>query len=137
MAFRLLADATVVAHLAFVLFVTAGGLLVLRWPRVAWVHVPAVAWGAWVEFAGWMCPLTPLENWLRARGGQTAYTASFIDQYVVPMLYPPGLSRDLQWLLGGFVVLVNAGIYLVALRRGIRRERHANLDGGSDVLNRN
>ena len=82
MAFRLLADATVVAHLAFVLFVVAGGLLVLRWPRVAWAHVPAVAWGAWVEFAGWICPLTPLENWLRARGGQTAYTASFIDQYV-------------------------------------------------------
>jgi hypothetical protein len=121
MAFRLLADATVVAHLAFVLFVVAGGLLVLRWPRVAWAHVPAVAWGAWIEFAGWLCPLTPLENWLRARGGQTVYTADFIDQYVVPMLYPPGLSRDLQWLLGGLVLAVNAGVYFVVLRRHVGR----------------
>jgi hypothetical protein len=120
MAFRLLADATVVAHLAFVIFVVAGGLLVLRWPRVAWAHLPAVAWGAWVEFAGWICPLTPLENWLRARGGQTAYTASFIDQYVVPVLYPPGLSRDLQWLLGGLVLAINAGVYFVVVRRRVR-----------------
>lgn len=137
MAFRLLADATVVLHVAFVLFVVAGGLLVLRWPHLAWAHVPAAAWGAWIEFAGWVCPLTPLENWLRSRGGQMAYTASFVDQYLVPLLYPPGLSRDLQWLLGGFVVAVNAGIYLVVLRRRNRREREVNLDGGSDVITRN
>ncbi len=80
MIFRLLADATVVLHLAFVLFVVAGGLLVLRWPRLVWVHLPAVAWGAWVEIAGRVCPLTPMENWLRQRGGQTGYTATFVDQ---------------------------------------------------------
>jgi hypothetical protein len=78
MMFRLLADATVALHLAFVLFVVAGGLLVIRWPRLAWAHIPSVVWGAWVEFSGWVCPLTPLENWLRQQAGQAVYTASFV-----------------------------------------------------------
>jgi hypothetical protein len=120
MLFRILADATVVLHLAFVLFVVAGGLLVLRWPRVAWVHLPAAAWGAWVEFAGWICPLTPMENWFRQRGGQTGYTVSFVDQYVLPVLYPATLSRETQWVLGGFVVAVNIGVYVLVLRRARR-----------------
>jgi hypothetical protein len=120
MIFRLLADATVVLHLAFVLFVVAGGLLVLRWPRLAWVHLPAAAWGAWVEFAGWICPLTPLENWLRQQGGQAGYAVSFVDQYVAPVLYPAILSRELQWVLGGLVVAVNVGAYLLVMRR-VRR----------------
>jgi Protein of Unknown function (DUF2784) len=122
MIFRLLADATVVLHLAFVLFVVAGGLLILRWPRLAWVHLPAVAWGAWVEFAGRICPLTPMENWLRQRGGQTGYTATFVDQYLMPVLYPVGLSRDIQWMLGAFVVAVNVFVYGLVLRR-VRRVR--------------
>jgi hypothetical protein len=117
MIFRLLADATVVLHLAFVLFVVAGGLLVLRWPRVAWVHLPAAAWGAWVEFAGWICPLTPMENWLRTRGGEATYTVSFVDQYLTPILYPSSLSREIQWVLGGAVVAVNVCVYLLVLRR--------------------
>ena len=133
-AFRLLADATVVLHLAFVLFVVAGGLLVLRRPRIAWAHLPAAAWGAWVEIAGWVCPLTPIENWLRERGGQAVYTADFVDQYVLPVLYPPALSRETQWWLGGFVLAVNAGVYIVVLRRLVRRARSANLGGGSSVL---
>jgi hypothetical protein len=120
MLFRILADATVVLHLAFVLFVVAGGLLVLRWPRIAWVHLPAAAWGAWVEFAGWICPLTPMENWFRQRGGQTGYTVSFVDQYVLPVLYPATLSRETQWVLGGFVVAVNIGVYVLVLRRARR-----------------
>jgi hypothetical protein len=120
MLFRILADATVVLHLAFVLFVVAGGLLVLRWPRVAWVHLPAAAWGAWIEFAGWICPLTPMENWFRQRGGQTGYTVSFVDQYVLPVLYPATLSRETQWVLGGFVVAVNIGVYVLVLRRARR-----------------
>jgi hypothetical protein len=117
MLFRLLADAIVVLHLAFVLFVVAGGLLVLRWPRVAWFHLPAVAWGVWVELAGRICPLTPLENWLRQRGGETVYAATFVDQYLMPILYPAGLSRDIQWMLGMFVVVVNVGLYLLVFRR--------------------
>jgi hypothetical protein len=117
MVFRILADLTVVLHVAFVVFVVLGGLLVVRWPRVAWGHLPATAWGAWVEFAGWMCPLTPLENWLRARGGEAAYTTSFVEHYVVPILYPASLSRDLQYALGAFVLLVNVLVYGFALRR--------------------
>ncbi len=122
MIFRLLADATVVVHLAFVVFVVAGGLLVLRWPRVAWAHLPAAAWGAWVEFAGWICPLTPLENWLRVRGGQSVYAVSFVDQYVMPVLYPPALTREIQWALGSFVLAVNLCLYLVVWRRRTRQK---------------
>jgi hypothetical protein len=129
MSFRLLADAIVVFHLAFVLFVVVGGLLVVRRPGLAWVHLPAVVWGAWIEFAGWICPLTPLENWLREQGGEPGYTATFVDQYVMPVLYPASLSRPVQWLLGGLVLGVNAIAYLFMWRRhraghhGRRRDR--------------
>lgn len=119
MLFRLLADVTVVLHLAFVVFVLLGGVLVMRWPRVAWVHLPSAMWGAWIEFAGWVCPLTPLENWLRQQGGAPAYTASFVEHYVMPVLYPSVLSRELQWALGAVVLLVNAVFYAISLwRRG-------------------
>lgn len=117
MLYRLLADALVVVHLAFVLFVVLGGLLVLRWPRAAWVHLPAAVWGAWIEWAGWICPLTPLENRLRERGGQSGYHTTFVEQYVLPVLYPPGLSREVQWVLGALVVAVNVAVYLWVLRR--------------------
>jgi hypothetical protein len=121
--FRLLADATVVIHLLFVAFVVCGGLLVLRWPRVAWAHLPAAAWGAWIEFAGWICPLTPLENWLRLQGGSTTYTTSFVERYILPVLYPASLSRDIQSTLGAMVVLVNAVVYVLILRS--RRKRRS------------
>jgi len=121
MAFRILADATVAIHLAFVLFVVLGGLLVARWPLAAWVHLPAAAWGAGVECAGWVCPLTPLENWLRQQGGGLAYTSSFVERYLAPILYPTSLSREMQWILGGLVLLINAVVYLVVFRRGVRR----------------
>jgi hypothetical protein len=97
--------------------VVFGGLLVTRWPSVAWVHLPAAAWGAWVEFAGWLCPLTPLENWLRTQSGGSAYTSSFIEHYLMPLLYPSELSRELQYALGALVILVNAVIYAALLRR--------------------
>jgi Protein of Unknown function (DUF2784) len=118
--FRLLADVTVLLHLAFVLFVVLGGLLVVRWPRLAWVHLPSAAWGAWVEFAGWICPLTPLENWLRAQGGGAVYESGFLERYLVPVLYPVSLSRELQAVLGCLVVLVNAAVYWMILRRRLR-----------------
>lgn len=117
MVFRVLADLTVVLHVAFVVFVVLGGVLVARWPRIAWVHLPATAWGAWVEFAGWVCPLTPLENALRTRGGGAAYTSSFVEHYVMPMLYPAFLSRELQYVLGALVLLVNALVYVFVFRR--------------------
>jgi hypothetical protein len=123
MPYRLLADGTVFLHAAFVAFVVLGGLLVLRWPRLAWVHLPAAAWGAWVEFAGIVCPLTPLENWFRARGGQAAYAGDFVERYLMPVLYPASLSREIQWALGGIVLVVNAAVYFVLLRRRGRGRR--------------
>jgi hypothetical protein len=128
MALGLLADAVVVLHVAFVLFVLLGGLLAVRWPRVAWVHLPAAAWGAWIEFAGWVCPLTPLENWLRQRGGGPAYTTTFVERYILPVLYPSALTREVQWLLGSVAVLVNLVVYLVVWRAW-RRPVGATLQG--------
>ena len=121
MGFRALADATVVLHLGFVLFVVLGGLIVARWRHVAWVHVPAACWGAWIEFAGWVCPLTPLENWLREQGGGTTYSSSFIEHYLLPILYPESLSSKLQYSLGAMVLLINTIVYIVVFRRGVRR----------------
>ena len=113
--YRLLADAIVVLHIGFVVFVVLGGLLVLRRRRLAWVHLPAAAWGVWIEFTGRICPLTPLENWLRRQGGGADYSASFVEHYVIPVLYPAALTRDLQWVLGGIVIAVNAAVYGVVL----------------------
>ncbi len=115
--FSILADATVVVHLAFVVFVVCGGLLVIRWRRIVWVHLPAVVWGAWIEFAGWICPLTPLENWLRARAGGPTYAATFTEHYLLPLLYPATLTREIQWGLGLIVILVNVAIYAAVIRR--------------------
>ena len=115
--YRILADLVLVAHVAFVLFVVAGGLLVVRWNRVAWVHLPCAAWGAWVELTGGVCPLTPLEIALRRRAGEAGYSQGFLEHYVVPLLYPPGLTRGMQIALGIAVILLNATLYVWAWRR--------------------
>ena len=91
-----MADLVVVVHFLFVLFVVLGGLLVLRWPRVAYFHVPAAVWGAAIELGGWICPLTPLENSLRQQAGGTGYSGGFIEHYILPVLYPSALTRDIQ-----------------------------------------
>lgn len=117
MLYRLFADLVVVLHLAFVLFVVAGALAVLRWRWWAWLHVPAFLWGALISFFGWVCPLTPLENWLRARGGGVGYRSSFIEHYLLPVLYPEQLTRSLQIGLGAVVLGVNLAIYAWALVR--------------------
>ena len=108
---RLLADVVVGVHALFVLFVVLGGLLVMRWRRVAYIHIPAAIWGAAIEFAGWTCPLTPLEQWLRRRAGDTSYSAGFIEHYILPVLYPSALTRDIQFLLGFAVIVLNVAIY--------------------------
>jgi hypothetical protein len=115
-----LADIVVLAHLGFVVFVTIGGLAVVRWPRLAWVHLPAVAWGALIEFAGWICPLTPLENALRQAGGEAAYAGGFVDHYVAFVLYPEGLTRGVQVVLGSVLLLLNVLVYwrVVTRRKG-------------------
>lgn len=116
-----LADAVVGLHVAFVAFVVGGGLLVLRWPRLAWLHVPAAAWGAVVELAGWVCPLTPIELALRARGGTEGYRGNFVEQYILPVLYPDSLTRPTQVVLGGLVIAVNVAVYGWMLARRSRR----------------
>jgi hypothetical protein len=117
MLFRLAADAVIVVHAAFIAFVVLGGLLVARWPRLVWAHIPAAVWGAFIEFAGWICPLTPLENELRYRGGLTRYEGDFVERYLLPVLYPEHLSRDIQFVLGAFVVVLNVAAYWYVVRR--------------------
>ena len=121
MTYRLLADGVVALHAAFVAFVVAGGLLGLRWPRVLWLHAPAAVWGALIEFAGWICPLTPLENELRRRGGEAGYSGGFIEYYLLPVLYPAELTRSTQLVLGALVIAINLGVYAAVARRHRRR----------------
>ena len=117
MPFDLLSDLLLLLHGAFVLFVVAGGLLVLKWPAVAWVHLPAAVWGAVIEFIGFTCPLTPLEQtWRRAAGGE-AYEGGFIEHYVTAALYPTGLTRAIQVALGLLVLGLNAWVYWRVWRR--------------------
>jgi hypothetical protein len=111
MAYNLLADGVVLIHLAFVLFAVLGALLIIRWRKVLWLHLPAAVWAAWIEFSGKICPLTPLENWLRMRGGGSGYAGDFVGHYLMPILYPSGLTSKVQFILGGVVIGVNLIIY--------------------------
>ncbi len=115
--YRALAGAVVVLHLAFVLFVVLGGLAFRRWPRLAWVHLPAVAWGIWIEASGGICPLTPLENHLRALGSEPGYRGGFVEHYLLPALYPEGLTRSAQLVLAAAVLAVNVAAYWGLWRR--------------------
>ena len=122
MPYRALADGVLVVHLGFVLFVVLGGFLVLRRPWLAWAHIPAACWGVLIEFAGWICPLTPLEQRLRVLAGDAGYRGGFIEHYVTSWLYPSGLTRTVQLVLGLTVLAVNVAIYARLLRR--RTPRH-------------
>lgn len=121
MLYRVAADSLVLLHLAFILFAVAGGFTVLKWPWMAWLHLPAAAWGAMIELRGWVCPLTPLENSLRRIAGEQGYSEGFIEHYILQVIYPPGLTRDIQVGLGVAVILVNLLIYAVILYRSLRR----------------
>ena len=114
-----MADLFVVVHFAFVVFVVLGGLLVVRWPRLIWLHVPAVLWGVFIELSGSICPLTPLENQLRRRQGQELYEGDFVAHYILPVLYPEGLTRGHQLFLGGLALAINIAMYtfIFATRR--------------------
>ncbi|MGE5320793.1 MAG: DUF2784 domain-containing protein [Hyphomicrobiaceae bacterium] len=118
----ILADTLVVAHLLFVAFVMAGGCLLARWPKLAGLHLPAVAWGAYIELSGGICPLTPLENHLRVLGGGRSYSGDFVERYLLPVLYPENLSVPLQQVLGWLVVLVNLMVYVWAYRAWRRKQ---------------
>lgn len=111
MPYQILADLIVIFHLGFVLFAVFGGFLVFKWKKFAWLHVPAFLWAALIEFAGWICPLTPLENRLRELAGATSYRTDFVGHYLLPLLYPAELTRSLQIILGILVLGCNLGIY--------------------------
>ncbi len=118
----MIAELIVAVHFAFVMFVMLGGLLALRWPRVTWIHLPAVIWGVLIEFTGWICPLTPLENRLRRASGEAGYQGDFIAHYILPVLYPNGLTRTDQLMLGGVALAINVAVYAFVIVRH-RRSR--------------
>lgn len=118
MTLRLAADAVLLAHAAFIVFVLFGALLAVRWRWIPIVHLPAMAWGIFVELTGRVCPLTPLENSLRLRAGQSGYSDSFIEHYVLDLIYPSDLTVEVQWLLAGVVLMANVVIYGWLIKRG-------------------
>jgi len=129
MIYKLLADFVFLAHLSFVLFVVLGGLAVWRWPKLAWLHLPAMAWGALISFTGWICPLTPWEQSLRRLAGEAGYSDGFVENYLLHLLYPEGLTRDVQIVLGVLVLVINAAAYAFIMAR---RQRGSEINPGSE-----
>ena len=127
----ILADAVLVVHLTFIVFVVAGAALLWRWPRLAWLHLPAAVWGAFAASSGTVCPLTPLENHFRGLAGEQGHAGGFIESYLLPLIYPGGLTPVVQWLLGGAVVVVNALAYAAWWRS--RRSAHRPGTGGQRI----
>lgn len=123
MPYLLLADAVLLFHLAFILFAVFGALLVWRYPRLVWLHLPVAVWGALIEISGHVCPLTPLENHLRRIGGATGYRGGFIEHYLMPVIYPQALTRDVGVWLGIGVIVINVAAYALIHYRRKRHER--------------
>lgn len=123
MGYWLAADLTLVLHLLFILFVIFGGLLCLHRVRWAWLHLPAMIWGVWVEWAGWICPLTPLENHFRQLASGQGYLGGFVEHYLIPLIYPEQLTVSLQWFLGLSVLIVNFFIYLYVFKKVKKQNR--------------
>jgi hypothetical protein len=119
------ADLVVLLHFLFVLFVVLGGILVLRWPKLAYVHLPIALYGGLIEFVGWVCPLTPLEKRLRESAGLQGYEGGFVEHYILPVMYPAGLTRGVQLALGALVILINLAIYALVVRQRSSRSSSA------------
>lgn len=111
MLYQILADAVLLLHLAFIIYVVSGGFLALKWPKTLYAHVPTVLWGVYIEFSGKVCPLTPLENWLRRKAGEGVYQGDFVQHYLLPLIYPPGLTQQHQLVLGTIVIVINTIAY--------------------------
>jgi hypothetical protein len=124
MIYPLLADGIVVLHFLFIAFVVLGGFLSLRWPKLAFAHLPAAGWGTLVELCGWICPLTPLESQFRQAAGEAGYEGSFIAYYLLPIIYPAGLTRHIQFGLAAAVILINLAVYGWLVYRLHRRGEH-------------
>lgn len=123
MLLKILADLVVVFHLAFIVFVVGGGLLAIRWRWIPWIHIPAAVWATVLEIRGLICPLTPLENWLRREAGGTGYTGGFIEHYLLPIVYPSGLTPRTQLLMAALVVVANVAAYALVFRSRRSRDR--------------
>jgi len=117
MMYHWLADVVVLIHGAFVAFVILGAFIALRWRWLVWLHLPAAIWGVLIEYAGWICPLTPLENALRARAGESGYSGDFIEHYILRALYPHGLTPATRWILGSIALVVNIIAYALLIRK--------------------
>ena len=126
MIYSFLADLLVVFHLVFILYVMAGALLIFKWPKTLWLNMPACFWGMTVEITGWICPLTPWEIQLRRLAGEEGYTGSFIEHYLIPIIYPSGLTREVQMVLGGTVLIVNLCLYTLILIKKRKRKTPEN-----------
>jgi len=116
MVFKLAANALALIHLAFIVFVILGGLLLLKWPKLMWLHIPAAVWGALIEFGGWYCPLTSMENAMLRRAGESGYSGGFVAHYIFAAIYPAGLTRGLEILIGVVVLVVNVSVYVRVFR---------------------
>ena len=116
MAFQAAATAIALLHLAFIVFVLFGGLFDLRWPKLAWVHLPAAVWGVMIEFFGWWCPLTKWENHFLRQAGKAGYDGGFVAHYIMPIIYPPGLTREMEIAIGVIVLIINVTVYVKAFR---------------------
>jgi len=125
MIYHWLAGAVVLFHAAFVVFVTVGGFIALRWRRVVWLHIPAAIWGVAIEYGGWICPLTPLEIALRERAGVAGYSGGFIEHYVLRRLYPSGLAPRIRWVLGTLALVLNIAAYALILRQRAQAAKRA------------
>ena len=123
MLYSALADFVVLAHVAFILFAVLGGFLVLKWRWVAWLHIPAAVWAVVVQVSNWYCPLTPLEIRLRELGGAMSYHTSFVEHYVLPVLYPAALTKQEEVTLGIVVLAINVGVYVFVVGDIARRPR--------------
>ncbi len=117
MTYLIFAESILLIHFVFIIFAVLGGIFVLKWKKIAWLHLPTVIWATLIEFTGWICPLTPLENWLRFQGGESGYSSGFIEYYIHPLLYPEMLTRNWQLLLGTLLLGLNLFIYLRAFYR--------------------
>jgi hypothetical protein len=115
--YNVLADLIIVLHFLFIAFIVSGGLLVIRWPKTAFIHLPAAIWGFFVEFSGRICPLTPLENYFRNLSGESSYSGDFISRYLIPVIYPENLTITIQHFLGALLIIINIFFYIIVLRR--------------------
>jgi len=122
MFFSLTADLVVLIHFAFICFVVVGGFLAVKWKWLAFLHIPCALWGILIEFYGWVCPLTPLEQYLRKAGGSAGYSGGFIDHYITSIIYPSGLTREMQIIMGILVILINITAYTWVIIRYRKRK---------------